>query len=867
MEEIIKKTNLFDKCISWIISHRILLILICIYITFFDFINLKYHVYIVTPILTEVSQNYLVDIIFIFITVLILFYIIQKFKMDYYIKPKYALYSLVILGFYSYFRFTHTNFLSFKLCDSFKYFDSIFLIFLFPILIYGNYYFFNKKQLKEQISDLYLDEAIKKADEDILGRINKVNNTVKDIQNTNLSSSIAFGIVGKWGDGKTSYMNLIKEKIKNNKEYIIIEFSAWLNISTKSIIQDFFDTVEAALKGQSLNLAKEIRKYGNSILKNTKNQFLMNIFYGMDFLSENSLSSEFKNTNEQLNKLNKKVVVFLDDLDRLSPNEIFEVLKLIRNTASFDSFIYVVGYDKEYLVSSLKEKGIPNSTKYCEKIFLKEYFLLPLTKEQINDYLKTALLKFFSESKKKDEINSFFENRNFEYNSSIEEITLSIQNIRDAKRFLNEFIPNYKIIQEEVLFRDYYNIKLLKFSFYEVYNLLYEDKKTYIEDCSKKITKHCSKKITKLTLTKKELSNGFSRDVFTNSKIEDFIINELKYDKNKLIRIKTLLNNLFKDYYKNIPLSITDDQNYYKYFEDELGKNDLSYNEYNNALKLLIDIDELKKNIDNWNREGKIRRVENYIYYTDVLSFKDKKEYENYIKILFYIANIQNDESSNSRIVGLNNDYLLGCISYYVSQYYNNNNNKSDLSEFIQSIFNNASSPYDYELEFLQHIQNYDDENILTKSEIESYLIEYFKEYTQSMVSVPPYFWNYFWKYRIKENDKNSFPPEIKSIFKELLPKFLDDFLVLYVIIDKYDNYKAIISIRRICAIFDSIENFIEYISSKPFKESLTKKPEFLDEFLNFYEKWSNAQSNPQGVVSIHYDFKYLPIVEKIKNL
>lgn len=860
MEEIIKKTNLFDKCISWIISHRILLILICIYITFFDFINLKYHVYIVTPILTEVSQNYLVDIIFIFITVLILFYIIQKFKMDYYIKPKYALYSLVILGFYSYFRFTHTNFLSFKLCDSFKYFDSIFLIFLFPILIYGNYYFFNKKQLKEQISDLYLDEAIKKADEDILGRINKVNNTVKDIQNTNLSSSIAFGIVGKWGDGKTSYMNLIKEKIKNNKEYIIIEFSAWLNISTKSIIQDFFDTVEAALKGQSLNLAKEIRKYGNSVLKNTKNQFLMNIFYGMDFLSENSLSSEFKNTNEQLNKLNKKVVVFLDDLDRLSPNEIFEVLKLIRNTASFDSFIYVVGYDKEYLVSSLKEKGIPNSTKYCEKIFLKEYFLLPLTKEQINDYLKTALLKFFSESKKKDEINSFFEDRNFVYNYSIEEITFSIQNIRDAKRFLNEFIPIYKIIQEEVLFRDYYNIKLLKFSFYEVYNLLYEDKKTYIEGRSKKITK--------LTLTKKELSNGFSRDVFTNSKIEDFIINELKYDKNKLIKIKTLLNNLFNDYYKNIPLSITDDQNYYKYFKDELGKNDLSYNEYKNALKLPID--ELKKNIDNWNREGKIRSAQYYIYYTNVLSFENKGEYEKYVNILFYIANIQNDESSISRIVGLDNDYLLGCINNYqnkiVPKYYNNN--KSKLREFIQSIFNNASSPYDYELEILQHIQNYDDENILTKSEIESYLIDYFEKYSKGMVSVPPYFWNYFWKYRIKENDKNFFPPKIKSMFKELLPKFLDDFLVLYVNIEKYDDYKAKISIRRICAIFDSIENFIEYISSKLFKESLTKKPEFLDEFLNFYEEWSNAQnSNPQGVVFILYDFKYLPIVEKIKNL
>lgn len=60
--------------------------------------------------------------------------------------------------------------------------------------------------------------------------------------------------------------------------------------------------------------------------------------------------------------------VFIDDLDQLSTNEIFEVFRLIRNTASFPNLIYFVAFDRSYTVKMLSEK-YQDAEKYIDKIF------------------------------------------------------------------------------------------------------------------------------------------------------------------------------------------------------------------------------------------------------------------------------------------------------------------------------------------------------------------------------------------------------------------------------------------------------------------------------------------------------------------
>jgi hypothetical protein len=66
--------------------------------------------------------------------------------------------------------------------------------------------------------------------------------------------------------------------------------------------------------------------------------------------------------------LSRRIVVFIDDLDRLEPTEIAEVLRLVRAVADFPNVIYVLSYDSNAVTSALEAVlEIEDGTEYLEK--------------------------------------------------------------------------------------------------------------------------------------------------------------------------------------------------------------------------------------------------------------------------------------------------------------------------------------------------------------------------------------------------------------------------------------------------------------------------------------------------------------------
>ncbi|WP_019976018.1 KAP family P-loop NTPase fold protein [Empedobacter brevis] len=257
-----------------------------------------------------------------------------------------------------------------------KYFDFFLLLAIVPIILIVSFWYFNRVKEKEnKKSDFYDDNPINCSEEDILNRKQKAIQVARLIKGNKSKTSLAIGIVGEWGNGKTSFMNFIEESFVDEKDYIIVHFNSWLNISINSIINDFFNTIEKKISIYSIDISKELKKYGNNVLSINKNSTTETLLNAINIIPENSLSDNFENLNTLLNKLDKKVIVFFDDIDRLQPNEVFEVLKLIRNTASFDVFSFVVGYDKAYLNIALEKNNISFSDRYYEKIFKKNSFI------------------------------------------------------------------------------------------------------------------------------------------------------------------------------------------------------------------------------------------------------------------------------------------------------------------------------------------------------------------------------------------------------------------------------------------------------------------------------------------------------------
>lgn len=181
---------------------------------------------------------------------------------------------------------------------------------------------------------------------------------------------LTVGITGEWGSGKTLVLNEIRDSLKNMK-LDVIEFFPWQSASPSNLIEDFFKTLSSALHKRSRRLGSALESYAEKLIAldlDDRLNMLARVgrFLGGGYVSINSARERIE---RDLVDLGRKVVVIIDDLDRLDSDELFETLRLVRNTAHFRNMAYILAYDHRYVVSMLSRKGIEDPERYLEKIF------------------------------------------------------------------------------------------------------------------------------------------------------------------------------------------------------------------------------------------------------------------------------------------------------------------------------------------------------------------------------------------------------------------------------------------------------------------------------------------------------------------
>ena len=75
-----------------------------------------------------------------------------------------------------------------------------------------------------------------------------------------------------------------------------------------------------------------------------------------------------KNVVEAITKIKNPIIVIIDDIDRLTPSEAFQVLRLVKAVADFSGTSFLLAFDANYLASVLNKNNIDNSSEYINKI-------------------------------------------------------------------------------------------------------------------------------------------------------------------------------------------------------------------------------------------------------------------------------------------------------------------------------------------------------------------------------------------------------------------------------------------------------------------------------------------------------------------
>ena len=230
---------------------------------------------------------------------------------------------------------------------------------------------------------------------------------VKQLLNTDTKyESFALAITGDWGCGKTTFLMCMIEEIKITKKAYVMQFNPWNCKSPQSLIQDFFQQLNDTVARLYKPLEKSIYSYAYALTQMVINSDI-NLFFKLLLTpTEKSLAELKKDVDNGLKHLNKPIVIVIDDIDRLEKEELFETLRLIRNTGNFSNLTYVVVYDEKYVTQQLTNKGIYDGKLFLEKIFPAQVALPKVDLTDVYDVFKSELRSMVKHS---DWINSCFD--------------------------------------------------------------------------------------------------------------------------------------------------------------------------------------------------------------------------------------------------------------------------------------------------------------------------------------------------------------------------------------------------------------------------------------------------------------------------
>jgi hypothetical protein len=208
--------------------------------------------------------------------------------------------------------------------------------------------------MQEPLADatpLCPDRPLSDPAEDQLGHAQLAKMVAYTVLRGSPANGLVVGIHGDWGSGKTTVLNFIERYVRegaSDREPVIVRFNPWLVSGREDILRRFFVEFErAALSKRVASSAGKLTNSGGS---------------------EKSDPYQVKQDLQRLlAQEQRRMVVLIDDVDRLAPQEMLDVIRLVKAVGDFPNVMYVLAFDRDVVTRALQEQLASSGRGYLEK--------------------------------------------------------------------------------------------------------------------------------------------------------------------------------------------------------------------------------------------------------------------------------------------------------------------------------------------------------------------------------------------------------------------------------------------------------------------------------------------------------------------
>lgn len=302
------------------------------------------------------------------------------------------------------------------------------------------------------------------------------------------SESSVIALIGPWGSGKSSLLEMITDSIDevtraedpDAPEWRVADFNPWIHSDPVSMYVGFYSELRSCLPGR-----RQWSEARESIGKWVQNAAPIGKLGGVARIDASSMleklaekisgdtgaAAKKEKAEAALKECGVSILIVMDDLDRLTPEELLEVFKLIRLVGRLPNVYYLLSYDEKTLIDVLRRTDLAfgetsRANDYLEKIIQVRLDIPQLTSRQKLELADASLDIVRANS----QVNLSEETLKSIAALWADTLSSRLTTPRTIRRFFAQVDASYITVAEEVSFEDFLALTFLRTHEHRVYS-------------------------------------------------------------------------------------------------------------------------------------------------------------------------------------------------------------------------------------------------------------------------------------------------------------------------------------------------------------------------------------------------------------